>query len=56
MDWYNRQIHDELWPELYETPAEAWTRKLPMEAKLATFFRVRGENETPATVEAIYGK
>lgn len=54
--WYNRQIHDELWVEMYETPDEAWSRKLPQESMLGLFFRSIGEEGAPTTVEAIYGK
>jgi putative transposase len=37
IDWYNDQIHDSLWVELYETPNEAWQRKMPMESQLGLF-------------------
>ena len=32
--WYNDQIHDALWTEIYETPREAFQRKLPPEVLL----------------------
>jgi putative transposase len=35
--WYNDQIHDSLWVELYETPREAWQRKMPVENQLGLF-------------------
>ena len=37
--WYNDQIHESLWTEVYETPAEAWQRKMPEEVQLGQFLR-----------------
>jgi len=34
IDWHNDQIHDGLWLEQYETPREAFQRKLPPEVLL----------------------
>lgn len=37
--WYNDQIHESVWTELYETPTEAWQRKMPIEVQLGQFLR-----------------
>ena len=43
IDWYNAQIHESLWTEVYETPSEAWQRKMPMDVQLGRFLsRVEG--------------
>ena len=39
IDWYNDQIHDALWLEMYETPREAFQRKLPPEVLLGLHLR-----------------
>ncbi len=39
IDWHNDQIHDSLWVELFETPREAWQRKMPPEVQLGQFLR-----------------
>ncbi len=39
IQWYNDQIHESLWVELYETPTEAWQRKMPEEVQLGQFLR-----------------
>ncbi|MGI0053628.1 MAG: hypothetical protein ACREC5_03560 [Thermoplasmata archaeon] len=39
IDWYNDQIHDGLWVEMYETPKEAFQRKLPPEVLLGLHLR-----------------
>jgi putative transposase len=47
--WSNDQIHDELWQEVYETPVEAWQRKLPPEAVLGLHLHlVETMQEVPA--------
>ena len=45
IDWYNDQIHDALWEELYETPREAFQRKLPQEVLLGLLFRMEASAE-----------
>jgi putative transposase len=40
IDWYNDQIHDALWAELFETPREAFQRKLPPEVLLGLHERM----------------
>lgn len=40
IEWYNSQIHDALWRERFETPSEAWQRKLPPECLLGLHLRV----------------
>ncbi len=37
--WYNDQIHESLWTEVYETPQEAWQRKMPPEVLLGLHLR-----------------
>jgi putative transposase len=37
--WYNDQIHESLWVEHFETPREAWQRKIPTEVQLGQFLR-----------------
>ena len=39
IDWYNDQIHDGLWVEMYETPKEAFVRKMPTEVLLGLHLR-----------------
>jgi transposase InsO family protein len=39
IDWYNGEIHDALWLEMYETPQEAFQRKLPPEVLLGLHLR-----------------
>lgn len=39
IEWNNDQIHESLWIELYETPREAWQRKMPPESQLGLFLR-----------------
>ena len=39
IDWNNAQIHDSLWTEVYETPQEAFVRKLPTELLLGLHMR-----------------
>jgi len=42
--WKNDTVHDALWVELFETPREAWQRKLPIENQLGLFLaRVEAE-------------
>ena len=43
IEWYNDQIHDALWQELYETPREAFQRKLPQEVLLGLHLRLSTE-------------
>jgi putative transposase len=43
IEWYNDQIHDALWLEMYETPREAFQRKLPTDVLLGLHIR-RVEN------------
>ncbi|MHB8351194.1 MAG: transposase family protein [Thermoplasmata archaeon] len=38
--WYNGEIHDALWTEMYETPREAFQRKLPTEVLLGLHLRL----------------
>ena len=45
--WYNDQIHESLWTEVYETPQEAWQRKLPVDVMLGLYLR-RVEQEGAA--------
>ena len=42
--WYNGEVHGSLWVEKYETPGEAWQRKLPIDVQLGLFLR-RAETE-----------
>ncbi len=42
----NDQLHTTLWTELYETPDEAWQRKLPPESLLGLHLRQVEENLT----------
>lgn len=37
--WNNGQIHDALWLEVFETPSEAWQRKLPADVLLGLHMR-----------------
>lgn len=39
IDWYNGEIHDALWLEMFETPREAFQRKLPPEVLLGLHMR-----------------
>ena len=39
IEWHNDQIHESLWVETYETPREAWQRKMPVETQLGQFLR-----------------
>lgn len=39
VEWNNDQIHDSLWTEVYETPREAFQRKLPTELLLGLHLR-----------------
>ena len=39
IDWNNDQIHDSLWVEMFETPREAFQRKLPTEILLGLHLR-----------------
>jgi putative transposase len=39
IDWSNGQIHDALWLKVFETPSEAWQRKLPTEVLLGLHLR-----------------
>lgn len=39
IDWYNGEIHDALWLEMFETPREAFQRKLPAEVLLGLHLR-----------------
>jgi len=39
IEWNNDQIHESLWIERYETPREAWQRKMPPESQLGLFLR-----------------
>ena len=39
IEWHNDQIHDGLWLEQYETPREAFQRKLPPEVLLGLHLR-----------------
>jgi putative transposase len=39
LDWHNGQIHDALWLEVFETPGEAWQRKLPPDVLLGLHLR-----------------
>lgn len=39
IEWHNDQIHDSLWVEMFETPREAWQRKMPPEVQLGQFLR-----------------
>ncbi len=39
IEWYNDQIHESLWAELYETPQEAWQRKVAPATQLGQFFQ-----------------
>lgn len=43
LEWYNAQIHDALWVEVFETPSEAWQRKLPPDVLLGLHLRSIGE-------------
>lgn len=44
IDWKNDEIHGALWVAEFETPREAWQRKLPMENQLGLFLaRVEAE-------------
>ena len=40
IDWNNDQIHDSLWVEIFETPREAFQRKLPPEVLLGLHERL----------------
>ena len=40
IDWYNGEIHDALWAEMYETPREAFQRKLSPETLLGLHERL----------------
>jgi putative transposase len=37
IEWKNDEIHGALWVEMFETPREAWQRKLPAENQLGLF-------------------
>ena len=39
IDWNNGQVHDALWLEVFETPNEAWQRKLPTDVLLGLHLR-----------------
>ena len=39
LDWYNDEIHDALWVEMFETPRRAFQRKLPPETLLGLHLR-----------------
>jgi putative transposase len=39
IDWYNGEIHDALWLEMFETPKQAFQRKLPPEVLLGLHMR-----------------
>jgi putative transposase len=39
IEWSNAQIHDALWLEVFETPSEAWQRKLPADVQLGLHMR-----------------
>ncbi|EQD27699.1 hypothetical protein B2A_15138 [mine drainage metagenome] len=39
VEWYNEEIHDALWTKMYETPREAFQRKLPTEVLLGPHLR-----------------
>lgn len=39
IEWHNDQVHESLWVEVYETPREAWQRKMPIETQLGQFLR-----------------
>jgi transposase InsO family protein len=58
LDWYNDQVHDELWIDdqlgIYETPREALQRKLPMETLVHPQSRLAEETREPLTAEVIY--
>ena len=40
IEWYNGEIHDALWLEMFETPKEAFVRKLPTEVLLGLHLRL----------------
>jgi putative transposase len=37
IDWHNDQVHGSLWVEVFETPREAWQRKMPPDVQLGQF-------------------
>ncbi len=39
IEWYNDEIHDALWVEMFETPKKAFQRKLPPESLLGLHLR-----------------
>ncbi len=39
VEWYNDEIHDALWLEMFETPRKAFQRKLPVESLLGLHLR-----------------
>ena len=39
IEWYNGEIHDALWLEMFETPKAAFQRKLPVEVLLGLHMR-----------------
>jgi transposase InsO family protein len=39
IEWYNGEIHDALWLEMFETPRQAFQRKLPPEVLLGLHMR-----------------
>jgi transposase InsO family protein len=39
IEWYNGQIHGALWIETFETPQEAWQRKMPPDVLLGLHLR-----------------
>ena len=39
IEWYNDQIHGSLWTRMFETPREAWQRKLPTDVLLGLHAR-----------------
>lgn len=49
IDWNNDLIHDALWTQLYETPREAFQRKLPPEAILGLHERLAHDHLTNGT-------
>ena len=39
IEWYNDQVHESLWVEQFETPREAWQRKIAADVQLGQFLR-----------------
>jgi putative transposase len=46
--WKNQRVHGSLWVEIYETPEEAWQRKLPPESSLGLFLQLVEATEEAA--------